>query len=128
MNHPLRRSLILVVRHLIYISLLKNFRIGFMAASVLLWNAILGTGIYLGGGMANAHGANSSFGVAAGIACIGFTTFFVSLFFSQRSRNIALRPRTSIEDIRNDLQVLTFILGLMSVLLITGWLFQWPSA
>jgi len=99
-----------------------------MAASVFLWNAILGTGIYLDSGMANANGENSAFGAAAGVACIGFTTFFVSLFFSQRSRNIALRPATSIEAIRNDLQVLTSILGLMSVLLITGWLFHWLSA
>jgi hypothetical protein len=117
-----RRHLILVVRHLIYISLLKNFRIGFIAVSILLWNAILGTGIYLGGGMQNTHGTNSSFGIAFGIACIGFTTFFVSLFFSQKARDIALRPDANIESIRSDLQVLIFILSLLSVFYVVGWL------
>jgi len=99
-----------------------------MAISVVLWNVILGAGIYLGGGMANAHGFNSPFSVASSIACMGFTTFFISLFFSQRSRNIALRPGASIAVVRKDLQIVIFILGSMSLLLIIGWLLHWLSA
>ena len=111
----------MVVRHLIYISLFKNFRISFIAVAVLLWNAILGTGIYLDGGFANAEGVNTAFGVAFGIACIGFTAFFSSLFFSQRSRNIALRPGAHIESIRTDLQISIFILGILGIFTVTGW-------
>jgi hypothetical protein len=113
---------------MIYLSLLKNFRISFMAVAVLLWNAILGAGIYLDGLMANPHGFNSSFSIATSVACMGFTTFFISLFFSQRTRNIALRPGATIAVVRNDLQIVIFIIGSLSLLLIIGWLYHWLSA
>ena len=111
-----------------YFSLFKNLRIGFMAFSVLLWNAILGTGIYIDRDLGHTQGNNTSTGIAFAIACIVFTAFFVSMFYSERSRNISLRPGAQINSVRRDLLVLISIMGALGVFSVIGWLFYWPSA
>ena len=111
-----------------YFSLLKNLRIGFMAFSVLLWNAILGTGIYIDRDLGHTQGNNTSTGIAFAIACIVFTAFFVSMFYSERSRNISLRPGAQINSVRRDLLVLISIMGALGIFSVIGWLFYWPAS
>jgi hypothetical protein len=95
------------------LTIYRHLRISFMLLWVVLWNALLGTGLFLDRQAGYEHGI--FFSAFFGVAALGTSCLCALVLYVPRMQALALRAGATVADVRRDLWFLALLSGALGV-------------
>jgi hypothetical protein len=95
------------------LTIYRHLRISFMLLWVVVWNALLGTGLFLDRQAGYEHGI--FFSALFGVAALGTSCLCALVLYVPRMQALALRAGATVADVRRDLWFLALLSGALGV-------------
>jgi hypothetical protein len=103
----------------------KHVRVSVLIGWVIAWNVLLGTSVWLNGGLGRAKVPSAAWPTA--LALVGSCGFCILLLLSRATQSWALRPTGQLSAIRQELWFIVLLTGGMGAATLYG-LLSTPSA